>query len=56
MGRYGTVFAVVMLMLVAANIAQAAESFDFSCDTPVTVIEQFDGEIKYNCIVKSRVF
>src|SRR3989338_6637362 len=50
---YGMVFAVIIFMLYAAGIAYAAENFDFSCDTPVTVIEQFDGEIKYNCIVKN---
>ena len=47
------VFAVIIFMLYVAGIAYAAESFDFSCDTPVTVTEQFDGEIKYNCIVKN---
>ncbi len=53
MKAYGVVFAVIIFMVCAAGIVYAAESFDFSCDTPVTVTEQFDGEIKYNCIVKN---
>src|SRR3989344_1555972 len=52
MKAYGIVFAAIIFMACAAS-AYAAESFDFSCDTPVTVTEQFDGEIKYNCIVKN---
>src|SRR3989338_9409403 len=49
---YNMFLAVIIFMICAAS-AYAAESFDFSCDTPVTVTEQFDGEIKYNCIVKN---
>jgi len=53
MRAYGLVFAVIIFMLYVVGIAYAAENFDFNCDTPVTVTEQFDGEIKYNCIVKN---
>src|SRR3989344_6780129 len=53
MRTYGLVFAVIIFMLCTAGIAYATENFDFSCETPVTVTEQFDGEIKYNCIVKN---
>ncbi|MBI4021463.1 MAG: PQQ-binding-like beta-propeller repeat protein [Candidatus Aenigmarchaeota archaeon] len=47
------IFLVVILAASAADTAYAAESFDFSCETPVTVIQQFDGEIKYDCIVEN---
>ena len=43
----------VILTILAASLAHAASSYDFSCETPVTVSEQFDGEVKYSCIVKN---
>lgn len=52
MKRYIIFFAAFIFTVFAAGIANA-ESFDFNCETPVTVIEQFDGEIKYSCIVKN---
>lgn len=47
------IFAIIILAIVTAGITHAAEGYDFSCETPVAVTEQFDGEIKYNCIVKN---
>ena len=43
----------VFFFIMSVSAVLAASSFELSCDTPVTVVEQFDGEIKYHCIVKN---
>ena len=43
----------VFFFVMSVGVALAAGNFDLSCDTPVTVVEQFDGEIKYHCTVKN---
>src|SRR3989344_103323 len=53
MKRSGIIFLFVILTILTASLAHAASSYDFSCETPVTVSEQFDGEVKYNCVVKN---
>src|SRR3989338_10102060 len=44
---------VLFLVIVIVCTDMASANFDFSCETPVTVTEQFDGEIKYSCMVKN---
>ena len=52
-------FKLILLVFVSAvfifqvGFVYAADSFDFSCETPVTANENFDGEVKYKCTVKN---
>ena len=50
---YGSVFAIAIFILFSAPTAHAASSYDFTCESPVTAVEQFDGEVKYDCLVKN---
>ena len=43
----------ISVILVILSVGVNAASYDFSCETPVIVSEQFDGEAKYTCAVKN---